>query len=115
MELAAAALISMVVGMLISFLYEVFFFVMDFYMAVLTLMPTDPFNGVLDVSSEPFTEYLPWINWFVPLDYAVTLMGVFLDVYALYIIYKYTSQIIKNVLDGNGLGSIVAGIISIGG
>ena len=42
-------------------------------------MPTDVFGGLLNVNTEIFTAWLPQINWFVPLNYAVTLFGAFVD------------------------------------
>lgn len=115
MEAVYVLFISYIVGALVEFLQNALFFVTDFIVMSLTLMPTDPFSGVLDVSAEAFVQYLPWINWFVPLDYAVILFGTYLDVYALYIIYGYTKQIIQAVIDGGNVKSLASAILKLGG
>lgn len=115
MEAATALFVSFIVGILIDFLSNAFFFITDFIVASLTLMPTDPFTGILDLTTESFVTYLPWVNWFVPLDFAVTLFGTYLDVYALYIIYTYTRQVIKSILNGGSIKSMAAAIIGFGG
>ena len=83
----SAAITALLVSLLINFLINVFGGIIEFMLITQTLMPTDVFSGLLDVNSEIFTAWLPQINWFVPLDYAVTLFGAFIDAYASYIIY----------------------------
>ena len=85
----SAAITALLVSLLINFLINVFGGIIEFILITQTLMPTDVFSGLLDVNSEIFTAWLPQINWFVPLDYAVTLFGAFVDAYASYIIYLY--------------------------
>lgn len=75
-------------------------------------MPTDVFGGLLNVNTEIFTAWLPQINWFVPLDYAVTLFGAFVDAYAGYIIYLYVLRIIRSVLSGGGFLKILTAFLS---
>ena len=42
---------------------------------------------------------MPYVNWFVPIDYAVLLVGTFVDVYAIYIMYKYFRKILASLFD----------------
>ena len=80
-------IIALLVGLMISFIANTFY-----------LLPTDPLKGLLDVNTELFVAYLPYINWFVPLDYAVLLFGSFVQAYGLYITYKYFKKIISSIL-----------------
>ena len=80
-------IIALLVGLMISFIANTF-----------NLLPTDPLKGLLDVNTELFVAYLPYINWFVPLDYAVLLFGSFVQAYGLYITYKYFKKIISSIL-----------------
>ena len=80
-------IIALLVGLMISFIANTFYFV-----------PTDPLKGLLDVNTELFVAYLPYINWFVPLDYAVLLFGSFVQAYGLYITYKYFKKILSSIL-----------------
>lgn len=106
-----AAITALLVSILINFLLNVFGGIIEFILIIQTMMPTDVFNGVLDVSSEIFTAWLPWINWFVPLDYAVVLFGVFVDAYASYIIFIYVKKILSSVLSGGSLTKILAAFL----
>ena len=75
-------------------------------------MPTDVFKGLLDVNSEIFMAWIPQINWFVPLDYSVTLFGAFVDAYAGYIIYVYARRILKSIVSGGGFLKILTDFLS---
>ena len=46
--------------------------------------------------------YLPYVNWFIPLDYAVSLASAFLDAYAMYIVWKYFKKVISSLLGSGG-------------
>lgn len=106
-----AAITALLVSLLINFLINVFGGIIEFMLIIQTLMPTDPFNGLLDVNSEIFTAWLPQINWFVPLDYAVTLFGAFVDVYASYIIFLYVKRILTSIFTGGSFTKILAAFL----
>lgn len=101
-EVALFAVICYVVG---NFIKAVFTVIIDFILLSLSYMPTDPFDGILDLSNEVFVSYLPYINWVVPLDFAVTLFGAFIDAYALYIIWKYVKRVLSAVLENYKSGA----------
>ena len=69
------AIIALLVGLMISFIANTFYFVIEIILITENLLPTDPLKGLLDVNTELFVTYLPYINWFVPLDYAVFAIG----------------------------------------
>lgn len=89
-------------SVIVNFVVNLFGAVIEFILITQALMPTDVFKGLLDVNTEIFMAWIPQVNWFVPLDYAVTLFGAFIDAYAGYIIYIYVRKIIKCVLSGGG-------------
>ena len=97
-----AVAISIICTILINFISGAFTFVIDFILISESFMPTDVFNGLLDIDKEIFTAWLPYINWFIPLDYAVTLFGVFIDAYGTYIVWKYLKKIISSLLGNSG-------------
>lgn len=96
---------SVIIGLLcvalVDFITNVAFFIIEVCLAVQAYMPTDVLRGVLDVAKEPFMTYMPYINYFIPLDFAVLLFGAFIDVYAFYICFKYFKKILSSIL-GNG-------------
>lgn len=96
------AVYSFLCALLIKFVGGMFTVLIDFFLISEALLPTDVFEGILDFNSEIFTAYLPYINWFIPLDYAVLLFGTFLDAYATYIIWKYFKKIIASVFGNSG-------------
>lgn len=91
-------IVSILCFFLTDFVTNILGFLVDFVLIAKNFLPTDPFSGVLDISKEPFIEYMPYVNWFVPLDYAVTLFGAFLNAYGLYICFKYFKKIMSSVL-----------------
>ena len=101
-EVAFIAVACYVVG---NFIKAVFTVIIDFILLSLTYMPTDPLSGILDISNEVFVKYLPYINWVVPLDFAVSLFGAFIDAYAIYIIYKYVKRVLSAVLENYKSGA----------
>ena len=96
---------SVIIGLLcvalVDFITNIAFFIIEVCLAVQCYMPTDVLRGLLDVSKEPFLQYMPYVNYFVPLDYAVLLFGAFIDTYAFYICFKYFKKILSSIL-GNG-------------
>lgn len=107
----SAAITALLVSLLINFLINVFGGIIEFILITQTLIPTDVFSGLLDVNSEIFTAWLPQINWFVPLDYAVTLFGAFVDAYASYIIYLYVKRILTSIFSGGSFTNILAAFL----
>ena len=101
-------IIALLVGLMISFIANTFYFVIEIILITENLLPTDPLKGLLDVNTELFVTYLPYINWFVPLDYAVLLFGSFVQAYGLYITYKYFKKIISYIVGSpkNIVGSL---------
>ncbi|HBD65651.1 MAG TPA: hypothetical protein DC028_01305 [Eubacterium sp.] len=96
-SLTASALIGLLVAALISFLTNITLTVIQIGLAVQAFLPTDVFYGLFDVVNEPLYQYLPYVNWFVPLDYAVLLIGTWVDVYATYIMYTYFRKILSSL------------------
>lgn len=107
----SAAITALLVSILINFVVNIFSAVIEFILISNALMPTDVFSGLLDVNSEIFSAWLPQINWFVPLDYAVLLFGTFIDCYASYIIYLYVRRILSSVLSGGSFTKILAAFL----
>ena len=99
-------------SVLVNFLINFFGGIIEFMLITQNLMPTDVFKGLLDVNSEIFMAWIPQINWFVPLDYAVTLLGAFVDAYAGYIIYVYARRILKSIVSGGGFLKILTVFLS---
>ena len=99
-------------SVIINFVVNLFGAVIEFILITQALMPTDVFKGLLDVNTEIFMAWIPQVNWFVPLDYVVTLFCAFIDAYAGYIIYIYVRKIIKSVLSGGGFLKILTMFLS---
>ncbi len=110
LQLTASALIGLLVAGLISFLTNLTLTIIQIGLAVQAFLPTDVFYGIFDVVNEPFYKYMPYVNWFVPIDYAVLLVGTFVDVYATYIMYKYFRKILASLFGNisNPLGIVSA-------
>ena len=89
-------------NLLQNFLLGIGSFVIDLILSFISFMPTDPFTGLLDVVNEPFFAYMPYINWFIPIDYLVILIGSVLDAYALMIVFKYVKKILHSLLNSQG-------------
>lgn len=60
------AIIALFVGLMISFIANTFYFVIEIILITENLLPTDPLKGLLDVNTELFVTYLPYINCFIP-------------------------------------------------
>lgn len=99
LQLTASALIGLLVAGLISFLTNLTLTIIQIGLAVQAFLPTDVFYGIFDVVNEPLYSFMPYVNWFVPIDYAVLLVGTFVDVYATYIMYKYFRKILASLFD----------------
>lgn len=99
LQITASALIGLLVAALISFLTNLTLTIIQIGLAVQTFLPTDVFYGIFDVVNEPLYKYMPYVNWFVPIDFAVLLVGTFVDVYATYIMYTYFRKILSSVFD----------------
>lgn len=107
--MTSSVLVGLVVAAIVNFLTNIALTVIQIGLAVQVYMPTDVFYGLFDVVNEPLYEYMPYVNWFIPLDFAVLLIGTYVDVYATYIVYKYFKKVIASVF-GNAsspLGIIV--------
>lgn len=91
-------LILIVCSALADLMANLLSFFVDVILISYNLLPTDPISGLLDIGKEPFVAFLPYINWFIPLDYAVTLVGAILDAYGLYVCWKYLKKILYSVL-----------------
>ena len=79
-------LILIVCSALTDLIANLLTFFVDVVLIAYNLLPTDPVSGLLNVSKEPFVNYLPYINWFIPFDYVITLTGAVLDAYGLYML-----------------------------
>ena len=99
LQITASALIGLLVTALINFLTNLTLTIIQIGLAVQAFLPTDVFYGIFDVVNEPLYEYMPYVNWFVPIDYAVLLVGTFVDAYATYIMYTYFRKFLSSVFD----------------
>lgn len=61
---------------------------------VTALLPDSPFQAI---SNSAVSEYLPYINWFLPFDFVVTTLGLWLLAVAGYYIYSVVLRWIKAV------------------
>lgn len=105
-EFSIAALAA---SLLENFILNIGSFGIDLILAFISFMPTDPFTGLLDVASEPFYQFMPYVNWFIPINYFVILIGSVLDAYALMIVFKYLKKIISSLLKSSGNISKIIG------
>ena len=58
-------IIALLAGLMISFIANTFYFVIEIILITENLLPTDPLKGLLDVNTELFVAYLPYINCFM--------------------------------------------------
>lgn len=108
MTVTSSVLIGLVVAAIINFITNLAFTVIQIGLAIQVFLPTDVFYGIFDVVNEPLYNFMPYVNWFIPLDFAVFLIGTYVDVYATYIIYKYFKKVIASLFGNtsNPLGMI---------
>ena len=104
-------LILIVCSALTDLIANLLTFFVDVVLIAYNLLPTDPVSGLLNVSKEPFVNYLPYINWFIPFDYVITLTGAVLDAYGLYICWKYFKKILYAVLSSYWYVSLFVKIV----
>lgn len=61
---------------------------------VTALLPDSPFQAI---STTPIAPYLPMINWFLPFDFVVTTLGLWLTAIAVYYAYSIILRWVKAV------------------
>lgn len=103
--------IILICSVLANIIFSVFAFIIQVILIVQNLLPTDPFCGVLDVAKEPIFSYMPYVNWFVPVSFCVTLVSAFVSAYAAYVIFKYFKKIVSSVLGNKSILKIIAEIL----
>lgn len=103
--------IVLICSVLANIIFSVFAFIIQVILIVQNLLPTDPFCGVLDVAKEPIFSYMPYVNWFVPVSFCVTLVSAFVSAYAAYVIFKYFKKIVSSVLGNKSILKIIAEIL----
>lgn len=108
--MSTAVVIGLICSLISNVIVGVGGLIIDLILMYKSFMPTDPLGGLLDIAKEPFVDYLPYINWFIPLDYAVSLASAFLDAYAMYIVWKYFRKVLSALL---GSGGNIAKLISL--
>lgn len=108
--MSTAVVIGLICSLIGNVITGVGGLIIDLILMYKSFMPTDTVGGLLDIAKEPFVDYLPYVNWFIPLDYAVSLASAFLDAYAMYIVWKYFKKIISALL---GSGGNIAKLISL--
>lgn len=54
---------------------------------------------------------MPYVNYFVPVGFCVTLVSAFVSAYATYVIFKYFKKIISSVLGSKSILVILSNII----
>ena len=103
--------IVLICSVLANIIFSVFAFIIQVILIVQNLLPTDPFCGVLDVAKEPIFSYMPYVNWFGPVAFCVTLGSAFVSAYATYVIFKYFKKIVSSVLNNKSILKIIAEIL----
>lgn len=65
---------------------------------VLSLLPHSPFQSILSYI-EPIGPYLGYLNWFVPIDWILSVLLVWLGVVATFYLYSIIMRWIKMIGD----------------
>jgi len=77
---------------------EVLTFIFDKLAALLSwvlfILPDSPFQLI---DKTPIAKYLPWINWFIPLNFAVTTLTLWLIAIGTYYAYSIFLRWLKAV------------------
>ncbi len=107
----SATVIVLLCSILANIIFSVFSFIIQVVLIVQNFLPTDPFGGLLDIAKEPFFAYMPYVNYFVPVGFCVTLVSAFVSAYATYVIFKYFKKIISSVLGSKSILVILSNII----
>lgn len=66
------------------------------FTAVLNLLPDSPFQTLFDFKSQ--FDFLPYLNWFVPFDNALTITRFWISSIFAYYIYDIVSDVINNLI-----------------
>ena len=103
--------IILICSVLADVIFSVFAFLIQVILIVQNFLPTDPFSGVLDIAKEPIFAYMPYVNWFVPVNFCVTLVSAFVSAYATYVVFKYFKKIISSVLGNKSILAIMSEIL----
>lgn len=103
--------IVLICSVLANIIFSVFAFIIQVILIVQNFLPTDPFQGILDISKEPIFDYMSYVNWFVPVNFCVTLVSAFVSAYATYVIFKYFKKIISSVLGNKSILMIISEIL----
>lgn len=107
----STTVIILLCSILVNIIFSVFSFIIQVVLIVQNFLPTDPFGGLLDIAKEPFFAYMPYVNYFVPVGFCVTLVSAFVSAYATYVIFKYFKKIISSVLGSKSILVILSNII----
>lgn len=75
--MSTAVVIALICSLIGNVITGVGGLIIDLILMYKSFMPTDTVGGLLDIAKEPFVQYLPYVNWFIPLDYAVSLASAF--------------------------------------
>ena len=75
----------------INWLFEILAQVLTW---VVNLLPDSPFRLI---DNSPIAPYLPIINWFIPFDFVVTTLTLWLTAIAIYYVYSVILRWVKAV------------------
>lgn len=66
--------------------------IVDLILNILSILPNSPFSEFMSVTGG-FSEMLPYINWFIPFDFCLMVLSVWVCAVGAYYIYKYAKDI----------------------
>ena len=75
----------------INWLFEILAQVLSW---VVNLLPNSPFTAI---SNTPIAPYLGFINWFIPFDFVITTLTLWLSAIAIYYVYSVILRWVKAV------------------
>lgn len=69
--------------------------------SIISLLPQSPFREIINnwQLDSNFQMYLGWLNWFFPVSQILTLIGLWLSAYLLFLIYSIIMRWIKMIGD----------------
>ena len=92
----STTVIVLLCSILANIIFSVFSFIIQVVLIVQNFLPN---------------AYMPYVNYFVPIGFCVTLVSAFVSAYATYVIFKYFKKIISSVLGSKSILVILSNII----
>lgn len=63
---------------------------------IFELLPDDPFIKYISEASDAFSEYLHYLNYFVPVEKFAEITGVWISSISMYYAYRYAKNLINH-------------------